>query len=197
MVKEAVTKSLFSVSGLAQEELESVEMQVGKITEAIEQLQARITELEIQAVLSTLQEVCDQREEASKSAVGRIRTLASECKKLSDQSAQTYECLVEDMELRKLEAQLQEVPQQASTMQSQMKLITAVGRMKRSQEHHVVQQNITAIQSRDMEVTQRLQPVQDEACMIFEEIEGQGSQLDQLVATVEQHLEGPVTEQVI
>jgi hypothetical protein len=30
-----------------------------------------------------------------------------------------------------------------------------------------------------MEVTQRLQSVQDEACMIFEEIEGQGSQLDQ------------------
>jgi hypothetical protein len=48
-----------------------------------------------------------------------------------------------------------------------------------------------------MEVTQRLQPVQDEACMLFEEIEGQGSQLDQLVATVEQRLEGPVTEQVI
>jgi hypothetical protein len=48
-----------------------------------------------------------------------------------------------------------------------------------------------------MEVTQRLQPVQDEACMIFEAVEGQGSQLDQLVVTVEQHLEGPVTEQVI
>jgi hypothetical protein len=28
-----------------------------------------------------------------------------------------------------------------------------------------------------MEVTQRLQPMQDEACMLFEEIEGQGSQL--------------------
>jgi len=48
-----------------------------------------------------------------------------------------------------------------------------------------------------MEVTQRLQLVQDEACTIFEEIEGQGSQLDQVVATVEQHLEGPVTKQVI
>jgi hypothetical protein len=30
-----------------------------------------------------------------------------------------------------------------------------------------------------MEVTQRLQPVQDEACTLFEEIEGQGSQLEQ------------------
>jgi hypothetical protein len=48
-----------------------------------------------------------------------------------------------------------------------------------------------------MEVTQRLQLVQDEACTIFEEIEGQGSELDQVVATVEQCLEGLVTEQVI
>jgi hypothetical protein len=39
-----------------------------------------------------------------------------------------------------------------------------------------------------MEVTQRSQPVQDEACMIFEEIEGQGSQLDQVVVIVEQCL---------
>jgi hypothetical protein len=48
-----------------------------------------------------------------------------------------------------------------------------------------------------MEVTQRLQPVQDEACMIFEEVEGQGSQLDQLVTTVEQCLEGLISEQFI
>jgi hypothetical protein len=48
-----------------------------------------------------------------------------------------------------------------------------------------------------MEVTQKLQPMQDEACMIFEEIEGQGSQLDQVVTTVEQRLEGPVTEKTI
>jgi hypothetical protein len=48
-----------------------------------------------------------------------------------------------------------------------------------------------------MEVTQRLQLVQDEACTIFEEIEGQGSQLDQVVLVVEQCLERPVIEQVI
>jgi hypothetical protein len=36
-----------------------------------------------------------------------------------------------------------------------------------------------------MEVTQRLQLVQDESCAVFEEIEGQGSQLDQAVLTVE------------
>jgi hypothetical protein len=56
-----------------------------------------------------------------------------------------------------------------------MKSLTAVEKMKISQEQHVVQQQITSIQSRVMEVTQRLQPVQDEAWMIFEEIEGQGS----------------------
>jgi hypothetical protein len=33
-----------------------------------------------------------------------------------------------------------------------------------------------------MEVTQKLQPMQDEACKVFKEIEGQGSQLDQVVA---------------
>jgi hypothetical protein len=45
-----------------------------------------------------------------------------------------------------------------------------------------------------MEVAQKLQPWQDETCKVFEEIEGQGSQLDQVVAVVEQHLEGSVTE---
>jgi hypothetical protein len=71
-----------------------------------------------------------------------------------------------------------------------MKLLTAVEKMKRSQEQRAVHQQITSIQSKVMEVTQRLQPVQDEACTIFEEVEGQGSQLDELVATMEQRLEG-------
>jgi hypothetical protein len=44
-------------------------------------------------VSSTPQEVCDQREEAAKNAVERIRALTSECKKLSDRSAQTHERL--------------------------------------------------------------------------------------------------------
>jgi hypothetical protein len=48
-----------------------------------------------------------------------------------------------------------------------------------------------------MEVTQKLQPMQDEACKVFEEIDGKGSQLDQVVAIVEQCLEGPVTEKTI
>jgi hypothetical protein len=66
------------VPGLAQEEQESVEVQVVKLAETIQQLQARITELEIQAVPSTPQEVRDQREEAAKNAVVRIRALTSE-----------------------------------------------------------------------------------------------------------------------
>jgi hypothetical protein len=48
-----------------------------------------------------------------------------------------------------------------------------------------------------MEVAQKLKPVQDEACKVFEEMEGQGSQLDQVVATVEKHLEEPVTKQMV
>ena len=39
--------------------------------------------------------------------------------------------------------------------------------------------------------------MQDEACTLFEEIEWQGSQLEQVVTIVEQWLEGMVTETVI
>jgi hypothetical protein len=48
-----------------------------------------------------------------------------------------------------------------------------------------------------MEVTQKLQLVQDKACKVFEEIDSQGSQIDQVVAAVEQHLEGPLTEKIV
>jgi hypothetical protein len=48
-----------------------------------------------------------------------------------------------------------------------------------------------------MEVTQRLQPVQDKAFQLFEEIEVRGAELEQVVTAVEQHLEGPVNEEVI
>jgi hypothetical protein len=69
-----------------------------------------------------------------------------------------------------------------------MELLTAVERMKQSQEQRAVQQQITVIQDKVMEVTQRLQLVQEETCVVFEYIEGQGSQLDQVVVTMEQHL---------
>jgi hypothetical protein len=60
----------------------------------------------------------DQREETAKSAVERIIILTSEGKKLSNRSVQTYERLTEDPNLRKLEAQLQEVQQQALEFQA-------------------------------------------------------------------------------
>jgi uncharacterized protein with PIN domain len=197
MVKEAVRKVCRSVPGLVQEEQEPVEAQVVKLAETLQQFQARIAELEARTVSSTPQEVRDQREESTKNTVASIKSLTSACKQLSDRSTQTYECLTEDPELKKLEAQLQEAQQQAFSLQAQMKLLTVVERMKRSQEQRTVQQQITSLQGKVMEVTQKLQPVQDEACKVFEEIDGQGSQLDQVVAAVEQCLEGPVTEQTV
>jgi hypothetical protein len=78
-----------------------------------------------------------------------------------------------------------------------MKLLTKVERMKRSQEQCTVQQQITALHGKVMEVMQKLQPVQDEACKVIAKIDGQGSQLDQVVAVVEQCLEGPVIEKTV
>jgi hypothetical protein len=48
-----------------------------------------------------------------------------------------------------------------------------------------------------MEVVERLQPVQDEVCQLFEDIEGRGEELEQVVTAVEKILEGPVNEAVI
>jgi hypothetical protein len=56
-VKEAVNKALRSVTGLEQMEEDPVENQVVKLAEAIQQLQQRIAELELQTVPSTPQEV--------------------------------------------------------------------------------------------------------------------------------------------
>jgi hypothetical protein len=48
-----------------------------------------------------------------------------------------------------------------------------------------------------MEVTQRLQPVQDKAYQFFTEVEGRGAELEQVVTAAEQCLEGPVNDAVI
>jgi hypothetical protein len=53
------------------------------------------------------------------------------------------------------------------------------------------------IQSKVMEVTQRLQPVQEKACQLFTKVESQGAELEQIVITTEQCLEGPVNDAVI
>jgi len=76
-VREAVTRALHSMPGLTQMEEETPKSQVGKLVEAIQQLQARVAELELQAVSSTPQEVRDQWEEIARSAVKRIKALAS------------------------------------------------------------------------------------------------------------------------
>jgi hypothetical protein len=52
-----MTRALRSVLGLEQMEEETTKSQVGKLVEAIQQLQARVAELELQAVPSTPQEV--------------------------------------------------------------------------------------------------------------------------------------------
>jgi hypothetical protein len=69
--------------------------------------------------------------------------------------------------------------------------------MKQSQEKRTAQQQIHTIQSRVMEVTQRLQPVQDKAYQLFTEVEGRGEELEKVVTAAEQRLEGPVNEVVI
>jgi VIT1/CCC1 family predicted Fe2+/Mn2+ transporter len=85
-VKEAVSRALHSVTGLDQKEEDPVENQVVKLVEAIQQLQQRITDLELQKVPSTSQDMQDQRESTAQSIVERIRALALECKKLSSRS---------------------------------------------------------------------------------------------------------------
>jgi len=48
-----------------------------------------------------------------------------------------------------------------------------------------------------MEVTQRLQPMQDKAFQLFTKVEIQGAELEQVVTTTKQRLEGPVNDTVI
>jgi hypothetical protein len=69
--------------------------------------------------------------------------------------------------------------------------------MKQSQEQRTAQQKIHMIQSRVMEVTQWLQPVQYKACHLFTEVESRGEEMEQVVNTTEQCLEGPVNDTVI
>jgi hypothetical protein len=69
--------------------------------------------------------------------------------------------------------------------------------MKQSQEQCTIEQQVHAIQSKVMEVTQQLQPVQDAACVLFEEIEGRGAEIEKVVTSLEKHLEGPMTEKTI
>jgi FtsZ-binding cell division protein ZapB len=60
--------------------------------------------------------VRDQREATAQSAIDRIKALTMECKQLSDRSAQTYEQLTKDPELKALESQLQEEKKKEETI---------------------------------------------------------------------------------
>ena len=53
------------------------------------------------------------------------------------------------------------------------------------------------LQSKVMEVSQRIQPLQEKACQFFTEVESQTSELEQVVITIEQSMEGPVNDTVI
>jgi hypothetical protein len=66
----------------------------------------------------TPQEIRDLREATARSVVGRLKTFALECKKLSARSAQTYENLIENLYLKALEAQLQESKKHIDTLQA-------------------------------------------------------------------------------
>jgi hypothetical protein len=153
--------------------------------------------LELCTVPETPQDVRDQREATTQSVVERLKDITLECNKLTDHSAQTYEQLMENLELKALESQLQEVKYHTEKIQVQLKSLSAMERMKCSQEKCTAQQQIHTIQSRVMKVTERLQPVQDKAYQLFIEVEGQGAELEQVVTTTEQRLEGPINDAVI
>jgi hypothetical protein len=53
------------------------------------------------------------------------------------------------------------------------------------------------LQSKVMEVSQQLQPLQEKACQMFTEVETQAAKLEQVVITAEQRMEGPVNDTVI
>jgi hypothetical protein len=73
---------------------------VAQLEGVIQQLQQRITDLELRTVPKTPQDIRDLREATAHSTVGRLKSLALECKKLSSRSTQTYENLTENPELQ-------------------------------------------------------------------------------------------------
>jgi hypothetical protein len=133
----------------------------------------------------------------AQSTVERIKALTEECKQLSSRSAQIHENLTENPELHKLESQLQEAKHEAEKLQVQLKALSPIEKMKWSHEQRIAQQQIHIIQSKVMEVTQQLQPLQDKACQLFIEIENQGTELEQVVNSAQQCLEGSVNVALI
>jgi hypothetical protein len=104
-----------------------------------------------------------------------------ECKQLSNHNAQTYENLTENQKLQALELHIKEVKQHENILQAQLNALSVVERMKQSQEKHTAQQQIHMMESKVIEVTQRLQLVQDRAYQLFTEIESRGAEVEQVV----------------
>jgi hypothetical protein len=153
-IKELVNRALRSVTVVEVQTEEWVPQQVAQLEGVIQKLQQCIADLELRAVPETPQEIRDQREITAHSAVDRLKSLALECKQLSSHSAQTYENLTENPELYKLESQLQEAKYEAEKLQTQLKALSPIERMKRSHEQCMTQQQIHTIQRKVMEVTQ-------------------------------------------
>ena len=95
-VKEVVNRALRSVTVLELNKEDQVPQQVNQLAETIQQLQQCIADFELRTIHETPQEVKDQREVTSRSAVERLKALTLECKQLTDCSAQTYEQLTEN-----------------------------------------------------------------------------------------------------
>jgi hypothetical protein len=75
---------------------ERIPQQVAQLEEVIQQLQQRIADLELRTVPETPQEIRDLREAIARSAVGKMKSLALECKQLISMSSQTYENLTKN-----------------------------------------------------------------------------------------------------
>jgi hypothetical protein len=151
--------------------------------EVIQKLQQRIIDLKLCTMLETPQKIRYLREATARSVVGQLIFFSLECKKLRARSAQTYETIVENPKLQTLEAQLQEEKKHADTLQVQIKTLTPVERMKRFIEQRTTQQQVHRLQSKVMEVSQQLQPIQEKACQLFVELEIQGDEIEHVVIT--------------
>jgi hypothetical protein len=84
-VKEAVNRALHSVTVIEVQTEERIPQQVAQLEDVIQKLQQCIADLELRVVPETPQEVRDLREATAHSAVGRLKSLALECKQLSNQ----------------------------------------------------------------------------------------------------------------
>jgi len=91
-------------------------------------------DLDLILVPNTSSDVRDKREAIAQTIVEIIKSLARECKLISDHNAHTFEWLTKDSKLKALDSQLQEEKQQAATVKVQLKLQSPVERMKRDQE---------------------------------------------------------------